>query len=111
VLGLSVPKPSAGEPVHVEAAEHVARVDVALYSFAHQMSARGITFQPSVLPHVVRPSSAMPSPFEGGRRSRAPHAGAVPGVTSCLGGRVETPPKPALTSPGDAEPLPPTFAA
>src|SRR5688572_9050397 len=67
-----------------------------------------MTLQPSVLPHVVRESSARPS-VDDGVPEKSTHQTPPPyqAVTSWRSGSVETPPRPDTTSPGEAVPFPP----
>src|SRR3954468_22420061 len=80
-----------------------------LYSFADHVSAPGMTFHPSVLPHVVRGSSATPSVLLGRPEKSMSHTPApyqASDIRRPL--RRDTPSYPFWTGPGDVEPWPPS---
>src|SRR4051794_38369828 len=79
-----------------------------LYSFADQVSAPGITFHASVLPHVDRASSLVPSvSLERPEKSIAQTPAPYHASESCRLPSVETPSYPRWIGPADVEPLPP----
>src|SRR5215218_1275314 len=80
-----------------------------LYSFADHVSAPGMTFQPSVLPHVERGSSRTPSVELGGPEKSIDHTPAP--YHASVSWRLpirETPSYPRWIGPGEVLPLPPS---
>src|SRR5213593_1617111 len=79
-----------------------------LYSFADHVSAPGMTFHPSVLPHVERGSSSMPSADDDGpEKSISQTPAPYHASESWRLPRSETPSKPLWIGPADVDPLPP----